>query len=341
MINKLSLLSLIKRKRVIQVFWLPPLLLAIGLALLSGASSMVISSIVAISEKRRLRKSVLSFFLVAFSTSSAELSVAVNSIILGTMDVSLGDILGSNITNIALIVGASIIVATVIRPYRRKITIEEKEKKEFTTGLMLISITLISLLYLQYISQIIGVILLCMFLGYSYTLIRKGKEKEDNASGNFKDKKIKKELMLFLAGMAGLLIGARLTIESTIDIATYMGIPSSIVAATLVAFGTSLPELNVHVKAAYKGHFEITLGGITGSCFFNSTIILGLLLVFTPFEVNLLVLSDLILFSVISNLLLWFFIENGKMGGREGLILLVLYTVNVLSLLGIIVLRAH
>jgi len=321
------------------VLWLSAPLLATGLVLLGGASGLVISSIVAISEKRRLRKSVLSFLLIAFSTSLPELSVAANAIIFGSMSVSLGDILGSNITNIALIIGVSLIVATTVRPHKRNITVGEEEKKEFTNGLMLLSVTLLSLLYLQYISRIIGVLLLCVFLGYSYILIRKSKEREEIGSRNANDGKIRKELVLLTVGIAGTIIGARLTVESAIDIAVYFGVPASIIGATLVAFGTSLPEFTVNVRAAYRGYFEIALGNIVGSCFLNSTLILGLLLAFTPFTVDLLVLSDLILFSVVSNLILWFFLDNRKMGRREGFVLLALYLVNLLSILGILVLR--
>jgi cation:H+ antiporter len=321
------------------MIWLSTILLAIGLALLGGTSGIVISSIVAISEKRKLRKSVVSFLLVAFSTSLPEFFVAINSIIIGNMSVSLGDILGSNITNISLIVGTSLIVAAVTRSRKRKITIGEEEKKEFTTGLMILSITLLALLYLQYMSRLIGVFLLCVFLGYSYILFRKRREDVVSVSNETKGERIRKELVFITVGIAGTLIGARLTVESAIDIATYLGVPSSIIGATLVAFGTSLPELTVDVRAAHRGYLEITIGDIVGSCFLNSTLILGLLLAFTPFKVNLLVLSDLILFSVVSNLLLWYFLDNGKMGSREGLILLTFYLVNLLSILGILVLR--
>jgi len=321
-----------------QMFWLSPLLLAIGLVLLGGASGIVISSIVAISEKRRLRKSVLSFLLIAFATSLPELSVAINSIVIGNMSVSLGDILGSNITNIALIIGVSLIVATLVS-HKKQIIIKEEDKKEYTTGLMILSIVLLTLLYLQYISRIIGVLLLCVFFGYSYILIRKSKEKEDTTSNNTIDGRIKKDLVLLTAGIAGIIIGARLTIDSAIDIASYLGIASSIIGATLVAFGTSLPEFIVDVRAAYRGHFEIAMGDIVGSCFLNSTLIMGLLLTFTPFRVNLLVLSDLILFSVVSNLLLWYFLDNGKLGSREGFVLLTLYLISLLTILEILVLR--
>jgi len=142
------------------------------------------------------------------------------------------------------------------------------------------------------------------------------------------------------AGVICIIVGARLTVESAIEIATFFGIPSSIIGATLVALGTSLPELVVDAKAAVKGHFEIAMGDIVGSCFLNTTLILGLLVTFTPFKINILVLSDLILFSVISNLILWYFIDNKKLGSREGLILLIIYIINLLTILGILILRA-
>jgi len=316
-----------------------PLLLAIGLVLLGGSSGVVISNLVAVSEKRRLRKSVLSFLLVAFSTSLPELFVAMNAIVVGNMSVSLGDILGSNITNIALILGVCFIVATLNHSRKKEIAIGEKDMKQFTNGLILLSGTLLVLLYLQYMSRVIGILLLGVFFIYSFKLFRKRKEDGDEGNSNMNGG-IRKELGLIAAGIIGVIVGSRFAVESAIDIAAYLGVPASIIGATLVAFGTSLPELAVDVRAAYTGHLEICVGDIVGSCFLNSTLILGLLLTFTPFTVNLAVLSDLLLFGVVSNLALWYFLDNRKTGYREGLILLSLYIINLLSILGILVLRA-
>jgi cation:H+ antiporter len=315
-----------------------PLLLAIGLVLLGGSSGVVLSNLVAVSEKRRLRKSVLSFLLVAFSTSLPELFVAMNAIVVGNMPVSLGDILGSNITNIALVLGVCFVVATLNHSGKKEIAIGEKDMKQFTNGLILLSGTLLVLLYLQYMSRVIGILLLGVFFIYSFKLFRKRKEDGDEGNSNT-DGRIRKELVLIAIGITGVIIGSRFTVESAIDVATYLGVPASIIGATLVAFGTSLPEFTVDARAAYTGHLEICIGDIVGSCFCNSTLILGLLLTFTPFTVNLAVLSDLLLFSVVSNLVLWYFLDNRKTGQREGLILLSLYIVNLLSVLGILVLR--
>jgi cation:H+ antiporter len=315
-----------------------PLLLIVGLVLLGGSSGVVISNLVAVSEKRRLRKSVLSFLLVAFSTSLPELFVAINAIAVGNMPVSLGDILGSNITNIALIVGVCFMIVAVKHSGNMEIGIGERDMKQFTNGLILLSGTLLVLLYLQYMSRVIGILLLGVFFVYSFKLFRKRKEDGDEGNRNT-DGGIRKELVLITVGIIGVIIGSRFAVESAIDVATYLGVPASIIGATLVAFGTSLPEFAVDVRAAYSGHLEICIGDIVGSCFLNSTLILGLLLTFTPFTVNLAVLSDLLLFSVVSNLVLWYFLDNRKTGYREGVILLLLYIVNLLSILGILVLR--
>jgi cation:H+ antiporter len=316
-----------------------PLLLVIGLVLLGGSSGVVISNLVAVSEKRRLRKSVLSFLLVAFSTSLPELFVAMNAIVVGNMSVSLGDLLGSNITNIALILGVCFVVATLNHSRKKEMAIGEKDMKQFTNGLILLSGTLLVLLYIQYMSRVIGILLLGVFFIYSFKLFRKRKEDGEEGNRNI-DGGMRKELLLIAVGIIGVIVGSRFTVESAMDIATYWGVPASIIGATLVALGTSLPELAVDVRAAYTGHLEICIGDIVGSCFMNSTLILGLLLTFTPFTVNLAVLSDLLLFSVVSNLVLWYFLDNRKTGYREGVILLLLYMVDLLSIFGILVLRA-
>jgi cation:H+ antiporter len=318
-----------------------PLLLAIGLVLLGGSSGVVVSNLVAITEKKRLRKSVVSFILLAVSTSLPELLVAMNAIAVGTMTVSLGDILGSNIVNICLIIGVCFLVFSLKNSGKKKMVMGEKAMKQFTNALILLSATLLGLLYLQYMRRYIGVMLLGVFFVYSFRLFQKRKEDGDKNNVHARKEGIRKELVLIVIAIAGVIIGARFTVESAIDIAIYFGVPASIIGATLVAFGTGLPELTVDVRAAISGHLDIVIGDIVGSCFLNSTLVLGLLLTFTPYEgtVNLAVLSDLLLFGVVSNLILWYFLDNKKTGYQEGVILFSLYVVNVLSLLEILVLR--
>ncbi len=307
--------------------------------LLAGSSGIALSNLVIISEKLRLRKSVLSFLLVALSTSLPELFVVMNAISLGDQAVSMGDLLGSNIANVSLVIGASFVAAQLSGLRGKTIVFTEEDKKEFKTGLMFLSITLLILLYLEYVGNIVGVLLLVLFGIYSYMLLRKRKESASAYLEEATVRTVRKELALTLLGILGVIIGARFTLESAIEIAALFGIPEAIIGATLVAFGTSLPELSVDIRAAYGGFLEVAMGDIVGSCFMNTTLLLGLLLLFTPFQGNILVLSDLILFSVVSNIMLWYFLDRDDTTSRGGPVLLTIYIVYLLSLLGILVLR--
>ncbi len=306
-----------------------------GVIAIPFASNITVNNILVISAKRRLRQSVLGFLVLALSTSLPELIVAINAILIGNMAVSLGDILGSNITNIALILGLSMFVVS-LRSSKR-ITFEENERKEYVTILMILSTTLLSLLYIQYIGRFIGVGLLGIFVSQFYLMYKKRRTETDGISGPLES--IRREALLTILGLVSVVVSARVVLESAIEIATFFQIPASIIGATLVAVGTSLPELSVDVRSAYRGHIGLSFGDCIGSCFLNTTFIMGLLLTFTPFQVNFLVLSDLLLFSVISNLFLWYFIDTNRLGRRAGLVMLSLYFLNVLTLLGFLQLR--
>jgi cation:H+ antiporter len=262
-----------------------------------------------------------------------------NAISLGDQAVSMGDLLGSNIANVSLVIGASFIAAQLRGSRGKTIAFTEEDKKEFKTGLMFLSITLLILLYLEYVGNIVGVLLLVLFGIYSYMLLRKRKASASAYLEAAAVRTVRKELALTLLGILGVIIGARFTLESAIEIAALFGIPEAIIGATLVAFGTSLPELSVDIRAAYGGFLEVAMGDIVGSCFMNTTLLLGLLLLFTPFQGNILVLSDLILFSVVSNIMLWYFLDRDDTTSRGGPVLLTIYIVYLLSLLGILVLR--
>jgi cation:H+ antiporter len=316
--------------------------LVAGVIIIPIASQIAVSNLDKISEKRRLRQSVLGFLVVAMSTSLPELIVAINAIIIGQMSVSLGDIMGSNIVNVALIMGLSLITMSLAK---KPVELDARENKEFATGLMLVSVTLLGLLYIQQISRIIGVVLVGVFIAYSMVLIKNRRlDTEASEQGteieDVKDRDIRRELGYLALGLVGVILSARLTLESAISIASFFEIPASIIGATLIAFGTSLPELAVSIRAASSGYLKLSLGNVIGSNFLNSTLILGILLVFTPPGIDFLVLSDLILFSVTSNLLLWYFIDTQRLNREAGIILLSLYLINTMILLGILQIRS-
>jgi cation:H+ antiporter len=133
--------------------------------------------------------------------------------------------------------------------------------------------------------------------------------------------------LFVLAGVSVVVATAFFIVESSSFIAEGMGIPKVVIGATIVAFGTSIPEFATSVSSARKGHFDIALGNIVGSGFINITLILGVALIASPLTVNIAAFSNLVMFSLIINLFLWYFLGSERISWREGALLLSLYIV--------------
>jgi len=213
-------------------------------------------------------------------------------------------------------------------------------KEEFGSlyfGLFVASIIPLSLVYLAYASWFIGMILLLVFVLYTYQLskIRIPTEKGEGIPEGER-RKLRSYVALTFAGVAGVVISSYFIVDSAVKIAEFAGVPKALISATIIAFGTSLPEFSVDINAFLKGHSALALGDIVGSCFINITLILGVTLVASPLEVNMIVFSDLVIFSLIANLFLWYFLTIGRIGWREGAILLFVYILFLATTLGAI-----
>jgi cation:H+ antiporter len=139
--------------------------------------------------------------------------------------------------------------------------------------------------------------------------------------------KLKKYVAIAVLGAAGVVASAYFIVETASYIALSVGIPKVVVGATIVAIGTSLPELVTSLDSIKKGHADLALGNIVGSCFMNITLILGVTLIAASFSVDIAAFSELIIFSLVANLFLWYFLSNEKTGWREGAIFLFIYIV--------------
>jgi cation:H+ antiporter len=159
---------------------------------------------------------------------------------------------------------------------------------------------------------------------YLYQLSRIRNIKEEG-SLNPERQKLRKYALVTLAGIAGVVAASYFIVDSASYVAKSVGIPPVIIGATVIAFGTSVPELATSISATRKGHLDLALGNIVGSCFINVTCILGVTLVSSPLNVNMTAFSKLAIFSLITNLFLWYFLSNEKLTWREGAVLLFIY----------------
>jgi cation:H+ antiporter len=309
------------------------IVLLVSLVVLIRASGLTITNSVNLASVSGIGKTKIGFLLVAFSTSLPELFVATFAVFdPTTVGVSLGNILGSNIMNICLILGIGFLLMSIKYPesaeFFTKMARDEVGNLNF--GVFVATIVPLLLLYFGYASQLIGVLLIGLF-GYNmYDLARK-RGTVEQISDTAERSGYKKYVIKSLIGVIGVVSSSFFIIESASYLALIAGIPPIIVGATVVAFGTSFPELVTSVDSVRKGFIDLALGNVIGSCFINITLILGFTFLFAPLNVDVSAFSDLILISLISNIVFGYILQNSTIGKREGITLLAIYLLFVVT----------
>ncbi|MCW4023043.1 MAG: sodium:calcium antiporter [archaeon] len=309
------------------------IVLVVSLVVLIRASSLTITNSVNLASVTGLGKTKVGFLLVAFSTSLPELFVAAFAIVnTETVGISIGNILGSNIMNICLILGVSFVLMSVKYPesvgFFTKMARDEVGNLNF--GIFVASIVPLLLLYFGYGSQLIGLLLIGLFIYNMYDLARK-RETVEQISDTAEKSENKTYALYSMLGIVGVVASSYFIIESASYLALSAGIPPIVVGATLVAFGTSFPELVTSVDSVRKGFMDLALGNVIGSCFINVTLILGFTFLLAPLNVNVSAFSDLILFSLIANIVFGYIIQNSNVGKRQGIVLLVIYAIFLIT----------
>ncbi len=224
---------------------------------------------------------VIGLTVVAFGTSSPEFLVCIMAALQGSSDIVIGNIVGSNISNIALILGVSAILCPIV--------INIKLIKIEVPIMIVLSLLLYALAWGLRIGRLEGAFIfsaLIAFVVYSYYAARKESHKPEPGFEEIKKNGgYLKQLMFLILGLLGLIIGARLLVDSAISIAQMFGVSEFIIGITAVAIGTSLPELSTSIVAALRKEQDIIVGNIIGSNIFNIGI-LGLVSVIQPIKVD-------------------------------------------------------
>lgn len=247
-------------------------LLILGLIILIKGADIFVEGASGIAKKFHIPQIIIGLTIVAFGTSAPEAAVSISAGIKRTSGIAVGNILGSNIMNILLILGiASCITALQVQESTRKLEIP---------FMLLVTVALLGMgVFRKELNKICGLILWGLFILFFVYLIRqakKGNTEEDAAVANIGYKKGAGVLALMtLAGLAAIVLGSNFTVDGASYIAKTLGMSDRIIGLTIVAFGTSLPELLTSVMAAKKGKCDIAIGNIVGSNLFNILFVLG------------------------------------------------------------------
>lgn len=311
------------------------IILLVGMLVLDKSSDLAVDNSVKIAEITGLGKSTIGFLLIASFTTLPELSVSIFSIIVPeTIGIAIGNVLGSNIVNICLILGLCFLILSLKRQgetyHLSNMTV--KEIKDLYFALFIASLIPLILIYIGYASNIIGAVLITIFVFHNIQIIRAGRKREVFNLGERGE--ATRHFLMTLLGVIGVVASAYFIVESASYIAESLGVPRVVIGATIVAFGTSLPELVNGINATRKGHIELALGNMIGSGFVNITLILGVALIGGPFRVDMAAYSSLVMFSIMANLLLWYFLSSERISWRESTILLFMYILFIITSFG-------
>ena len=299
------------------------ILIIVGFALLIVGADFLVDGASGIAKKFHIPEIIIGLTIVSIGTSMPELFVSITSAIDGYSDMALGNVIGSNLCNLLLILGLS----SLIKPVDFQ---EETRKYEIPMCLLFTIILMIFSNTSGGISRIEAVILLVLFVLFiAYTIyMGKKKSKEDSKVVEEKNKnKTIKNIILIILGIVGLKFGGDFVVNNAVNIAKMFNISEKVISLTILAIGTSLPELVTSVTAAIKGNSDIAIGNIIGSNIFNILLILGVSSVIKPITFNSSYNMDLSILCISTVILALFPIipPKNKMRRVNGLIYVLMY----------------
>jgi len=282
--------------------------LVLGILFLIKGADFLVDGSVTIAKRFNVSNLVIGLTLVAFGTSAPELVVNITSSFLGKSNLAIGNILGSNIANIFLILGVAAIIYP-IKPQKKTLFIEIP----FNLFLVILLFILANNIFthtppnLGLIDGIILLVLLILFLYYAFFTHKKIKPE-----GKIENLSLLKAIILIILGLLGLYFGGRWVVKSAVKLARSLGISEELIGLSIVAIGTSLPELVTSVVAAIKKESDIAIGNVVGSNIFNITWILGLSAIIHPINFDPVSNLSLLICGLATFLLFLFTLLNKK-----------------------------
>ncbi|MDP2642924.1 MAG: calcium/sodium antiporter [Candidatus Peregrinibacteria bacterium] len=309
---------------ILNILWL-----ILGFVLLVKGAEYLIEGASSIAERLHVPQSIIGLTVVAFGTSMPELAVGVSSAIKGNTDISIANVVGSNISNILLILGAALLISKIKID---KDILKEQIPLSIFAGILIAIFGLSKLLTggQMSLTQIDGFILLVLLFVFLHRAYKKSKEHKDYKEydkvypTHFKPIT---SILLIIGGLIGLTFGGKLVVENAVAIATLLGLSETLIGLTIVAVGTSLPELFTSIVAGYKGKTDLAVGNIIGSNIFNIFGILGISAIIRPIALKPEIMQDIGIMTAIGlfTFLVAIKAKNHMVARKTGIIFLVLY----------------
>lgn len=299
-------------------FLLQVVLLVAGFVLLIKGADWFVDGSSAVAAKFGIPQLVIGLTIVAMGTSAPEAAVSIAAAVNGSAEITIGNIVGSNILNILIILGLSSVI-TAIAVARSTICYEIPFMIAITGILLLLGLD-------GSIGLVDGIILLVLFAAYLTYLFIMAKKDKDKESGEGVSMSVPRSIIFIIVGLAMIILGSNLTVDAASYIASALGLSERFIGLTIVALGTSLPELFTSVSAARKGNADIAIGNIVGSNIFNILFVVGLssVIIPVPFAANF-IFDTIIAIAAAVLLLVCCLIGKNKLKRWAGIAMLISY----------------
>lgn len=292
------------------------LLLIVGFVLLVKGADFFVSGASSVAKALKVPSVIIGLTIVAMGTSAPETAVSITASLGGNNGISLGNIIGSNIFNLLMVIG----ISAVIIPFNSD---KEILKRDMLWNVA-ITVLLLVLIFDGSLSRLDGVILLAGIAAYLTVVVRSALKNrgEDNS-----DEKVSvpKAVVFILGGLAAIVFGGDLVVDNASLIAKSLGMSDTLVGLTIVAIGTSLPELVTSIVAAKKGDSGLALGNAVGSCIFNILFILGIASTIAPMTADYEIIADVCILIFVSIVTYIFARSKERVSRLEGLLCVLIY----------------
>ena len=295
-------------------------LLLVGFVFLIKGSDFFVDGASSVASLLKIPTIIVGLTIVAFGTSAPEAAVSITSSWTGSNAMAVGNVIGSNLFNMLMVIGIAALLSNLLM-----------EKSVLEKDLpFLVGITILWAVFIVIgwnISQIEGIILLVILLAYIIYLVRSARKSKDADVVEKPKLSLPKSIIFILVGIAGIVLGGDLVVNSASDIAIALGMSEALVGLTIVAIGTSLPELVTSITALRKGDNQLVIGNVIGSNIFNILFVLGASSAISAIPLDSSLLID-VLFMVAVTILCYIFGKTqDKYDKKEGIILIALFIV--------------
>ena len=293
-------------------------LLIIGFVLLVKGADFFVEGCSSVAKLLRVPSIIIGLTIVAFGTSAPEAAVSITAALTGNNDIAIGNVIGSNIFNLLVVVGACALILPM--PIDRGIL-----KKEFPFSIIVALLLMALVGFDRQVGRVDGLLLLVVFAGFLGWMIHSALTSRDVEEEEFKVMSPLKSTVYILGGLAAVVLGGDLVVKSASSIAEAFGLSQNLIALTIVALGTSLPELVTSIVASRKGENGLALGNVVGSNIFNILLILGASSAISPVAVSFESVIDLFLLVIFSAITWIFARRKFEIGRIEGACMMAMY----------------